>query len=96
MSKAQFWRLLAVLAERKKLNNIGGIFFTSFKNCVDLTLGIGLAALGLKVGVAVPLPIWGSEPVRSFLEKRIGESGGSFTHYDHLAQPEEIIDWFKK
>lgn len=87
---------LAVLAEKKKIDNIGGIFFTGFKNCLDLTLSIGLAALGLKVGVAVPLPIWGSEPVRSFLQKRIAELGGSFTHYDHLAQAEEILDWFKK
>lgn len=86
---------LSVLAERKELSNIGGIFFTGFKNCLDLTFSIGLAALGLKVGVAVPLPIWGSETVRSFLQKKIEELGGSFTHYDHFAQPEEIIDWFK-
>ncbi|MGC8809134.1 MAG: hypothetical protein ACP5Q3_02650 [bacterium] len=87
---------LSVLAEGKKINTVGGIFFTGFKNCSDLTFSLGLAALGLKVGVAAPLPVWGSELVRSFLQKRIGELGGSFTHYDHFAQPEEIIDWFKK
>jgi len=87
---------LSVLAEGKKIHNIGGIFFISFKNSFDLTFSLGLAALGLKVGVAIPLPIWGSELVRSFIQKRIGELGGSFTHYDHFAQPEEIIDWFKK
>lgn len=87
---------LSILAEGKKINKVGGIFFTGLKNCFDLTFSIGLAALGLKVGVGVPIPIWGSESVRSYLKSRIEELGGSFTHYDHLAQPEEIVDWFKK
>ncbi|MGQ9694268.1 MAG: hypothetical protein ACUVWV_05940 [Thermodesulfobacteriota bacterium] len=88
--------VLSVWGEGKKISSLGGIFFTSFKNCFDLTFSLGLAALGLKVGVALPLPLWGSELVRALLQKKIAELGGNFTHYDHLAQPEEIIDWFKK
>ncbi len=87
---------LSILSEAQKLKQVGGVFFTAFKDCAELALSLGLTALGLKVGVGVPLPLWGSEQVCSCLQKKLAELGGSFTHFDHPAEPEEIIEWFKK
>ena len=66
------------------------------KSCQDLALALGLASMGLKVSVAVPLPLWGGEKVRNLLQEKLAALGGSLTHYDHPAQAEEILDWFTK
>ncbi len=87
---------LSILTEAQKLKQVGGIFFTALKDCAELVLSLGLAAMGLKVGVGIPLPLWGSEQVCSYLQRKLAELGGSFTHFDHPAEPEEIIEWFKK
>ncbi|HSR12203.1 MAG TPA: hypothetical protein VLS90_12235 [Thermodesulfobacteriota bacterium] len=72
-----------------------GICFAGLETCKDFSLALGLAALGLKVMVANPLPLWGSENVRNILGGRIG-AGGTFTHFDHPAQPQEILEWAEK
>ncbi len=87
---------LKALAGMGRVQDLGGVCFTGLKACKDLALALGLAALGLKVLVANPLPLWGSEEVRQNLARRIEAQGGSFTHFDHPAQPQEILDWFTK
>jgi hypothetical protein len=42
------------------------------------------------------MPFWGSETVRKILSGKVEAVGGTFTHYDHPAEPTEILDWFKK
>ncbi|MFH1758521.1 MAG: hypothetical protein ABH969_10790 [Pseudomonadota bacterium] len=70
------------------------VCFSSLKSCRDLALALGLASLGLKVSVAVPLPLWGSERVRTLLAKKLTAQGGSLTHFDHPPHAEKILDWF--
>ncbi|MCE5280914.1 MAG: hypothetical protein LLG93_02335, partial [Deltaproteobacteria bacterium] len=85
---------VAALASAGKLSSLRGICFTGLKGCRDFICALGLAALGLKVFVAVPLPLWGSETVRTTLIKQLAASGGILTHGDHPAQPDEILGWF--
>jgi hypothetical protein len=55
-----------------------------------------LAGLGLRVCVATPLPLWGSEKVRNLVAEKLAILGGGLTHFDHPAQAQEIVDWFAK
>ena len=87
---------LKALAGSGRLKQLKGICFSGLKTCRDLAMALGLAALGLRVCVAVPLPLWGSEKVRAVLEKDLAMQGGSLTHFDHPAQAQEILDWFMK
>lgn len=87
---------LKALAASGRMKDVKGIFYTGMKSCQDLTVALGLAGLGLRVGTAVPLPLWGSEKVRNLLHERLAALGGSLTHFDHPAQAEEILDWFIK
>jgi hypothetical protein len=94
--EAQEGPLTAVrtMAAAGKLPDVKGICFTGLRNCRELALALGLAALGLKVLVATPLPLWGSENVRGLLWENLAAAGGSLTHFDHPARAEEILDWF--
>ncbi len=83
-----------VLAAKGKLSAIKGICFTGLKDCREFAFALGLAALGLKVSLAVPLPLWGSEKVRTTLQENLAAAGGILTHFDHPAQADEILDWF--
>jgi len=85
---------LEALAAAGRLKDLQGICFTGLKNCKDLAMALGLASLGLKVCVAVPLPLWGSELVRKLLVGKLVEQGGSLTHFDHPADAQEILEWF--
>ena len=87
---------LKPLAACGRLKDVKGVCFTGMKSCQDLALALGLASMGLKVSVAVPLPLWGGEKVRNLLQEKLAALGGSLTHYDHPAQAEEILDWFLK
>lgn len=88
--------LAAVLAlkEAGKLEQLAGICFSGLRSCHDLSLALGLAAAGMKVAVATPIPVWGSQAVRDLLRQILAEEGGSFTYFDHPATADEILDWF--
>jgi hypothetical protein len=77
-------------------NTLRGICFTGLKTCGELAMVLGLASLGFRVCVATPLPLWGSEEVRMVLRKKLAMAGGSLTHYDHPAEPREILEWFRR
>ncbi len=81
-----------VLAETGRLPALKGICFTGLRNAREFTFALGLAALGLKVLVATPLPLWGSEKVRTKLRENLTAAGGVLTHFDHPAQADEILD----
>jgi hypothetical protein len=85
---------ISVLVTAGKLADLKAICFTGLRRCRDLSFALGLAALGMKVSVAVPLPLWGSEEVRAILKKNLAASGGVLAHFDHPAQADEILDWF--
>jgi hypothetical protein len=77
-----------------KLGNIQGICFVGLRACKDLSTALALATLGLRVCVAVPVPLWGSEKVRHLLTEKLEADGGTMTHFDHPADSQEIINWF--
>jgi hypothetical protein len=87
---------LKALADSGRLKDVKGIFYTGIESCQDLAVALGLAVLGLRVGMAVPLPLWGSEKARNLLQEKLAAMAGSLTHFDHPAQAEEILDWFVK
>ena len=87
---------LKALAASGRLKDLKGVCFTGMKGCQDLGVALGMAGLGFRVIVAVPLPLWGSEKVRTLLQEKLSACGGSLTHFDHPAQAEEILDWFIK
>ena len=76
---------LKAMAILGRLDDLRGICFTGLKACGDLSVALGLASLGLKVSIAVPLPLWGSERVRNFLADKLAAGGGLLIHFDHLA-----------
>jgi hypothetical protein len=82
------------LVEAGRLPALKGICFTGLRNGREFTFALGLAALGVKVMVATPLPLWGSRKVRTTLQDNLAAVGGILTHFDHPAQADEILDWF--
>lgn len=78
------------------LKRLRGIGYVGLGGARDLASGLGAAALGARVCVAQPLPLWGSEGTRKALADAIGKCGGEFAHFDHPASAEEISAWFKK
>jgi hypothetical protein len=93
---ARMGPLLAVkaLASAGRLKDLKGICFTGLKRCQDVSMALGLAGAGCRVNIAVPVPVWGSEPVRMLLSEQINTGGGELKLYDHPAQASEIIEWF--
>jgi hypothetical protein len=87
---------LKALGGSRRLKQLKGICFAGLKSCQDLAIALGLASLGLRVCVAIPLPLWGSERVRNLLQEELASQGGSLAHFDHPAQAQEILDWFTK
>lgn len=84
------------LAAAGSLKNLKGICFTGLKDCRDLAFALGLASLGLRVCLGVPIPIWGSERVRHILAENLSRVNGVLTHFDHPPEAQEILDWFLK
>jgi hypothetical protein len=84
------------LAAAGKLKNLKGICFTGLKGCRDLAVAMGMASLGLRVCLAIPIPLWGSEMVRQILGEKLSKVGGVLTHFDHPLEAQEILDWFLK
>ncbi len=82
------------LAAAGKLSLLKGICFSGLRDCRELTLALGLAALGMKVSLATPIPLWGSEPVRTLLREELAVLGGILAHFDHPVRGEELLDWF--
>ncbi|MBE0531959.1 MAG: hypothetical protein IH626_14095 [Rhodospirillales bacterium] len=78
------------------LSRLRGIAFTGLGGSRDLASALGAAALGARVCVAVPLPLWGSSGTRDALAAAVKSCGGSFTHFDHPATADEVRAWFIK
>lgn len=78
------------------LNRLRGLGFAGLGGTRDLATALGAAALGARVCVAVPLPLWGSEGTRQALAEAVGSCGGEFAHFDHPASADEIRAWFDK
>jgi len=87
---------LKALAAAGKLEHLKGVCFTGLKACQDLAMALGLASLGVKVCVAVPLPLWGSENVRNLLGEKLKAVNTTLTHFDHPVHVQEILEWFSK
>ena len=86
--------VIAALAAAGRLGELAGVCITGLKNCADLAFALGLSALGAKVCLATPLPIWGSEQVRRLVAEILAEQGGLLTHFDHPAGLPELVSWF--
>lgn len=78
------------------LGRLRGIGFTGLGGTRDLATALGAAALGSRVCVAVPLPLWGSAGTREALDAAVAACGGEFAHFDHPAEAEEMRAWFIK
>jgi hypothetical protein len=85
---------LDALAAAGKLDGLGGICFTGIRDCRDVSIAVGLAALGCKVALANPIPVWGSSAVRNQVAEMLVAGGGQLTSFDHPAEAQEILDWF--
>lgn len=73
---------------------IAGVCFVGLKACRDLAVALGLAARGVRVCVATPIPVWGSAAVREILAAEIKAQGGELAHFDHPATADEVLKWF--
>jgi len=78
------------------LSRLRGIAFSGLGGTRDLATALGAAALGARVCVAVPLPMWGSAGATDALAAAVAECGGTFAHFDHPASADEIRAWFEK
>jgi hypothetical protein len=86
---------LAAVTKAETISSLKGICYTGLNKCQDLAAALGLASLGARVCVASPLPLWGSKKVRDCLTEFFADHGGVFTHYDHPADANEILQWFR-
>jgi hypothetical protein len=82
------------LAAAGKTSTLRGICFIGLKDCSEFTRALGLAALGLKVSLATPIPLWGSETVRTLLRECLAATGGILTHFDHPAKGDDLLECF--
>jgi hypothetical protein len=85
---------IGALHTMDQMDTLSGVCFTGLTNCHELAIAVGLAAIGTKVCIATPLPVWGSETVRSLLAENLKACDGSLKHFDHPAEASEILDWF--
>jgi hypothetical protein len=85
---------VCALAAVGEMDALSGICFTGLNRCHELAIAVGMAAIGARVCLTTPLPLWGSETVRNLLTDNLKACGGSLTHFDHPAAASEILDWF--
>jgi len=78
------------------LARLRGLGFVGLGGTRDLATALGAAALGARVCVAVPLPLWGSQGARNALDAAIASCGGAFAHFDHPASADDVRAWFEK
>jgi len=78
------------------LKRLRGIAFTALAGTRDFATALGAAALGARVCIAQPLPLWGSEVTRQALAEAVSKCSGAFAHFDHPATADEIRAWFDK
>lgn len=71
------------------------VCFVTLGGVRDVALALGLAACGVAVCSAVPLPIWGSKSVMTELDGQLGALGGSLKHFDKPATADEVLAWFR-
>jgi len=86
--------VLEAAATAGGLTRLRGIAFTALAGTRDFATALGVAALGARVCIAQPLPLWGSEVTRQALAEAVGRCGGAFAHFDHPATADEILAWF--
>ncbi len=72
---------------------IKGACFSAPRDARDVALAIGLAAQGVRVLVATPLPVWGSSVVIEMLD---GALAGSLRHVDKPIGAEDVLAWFQE
>ncbi len=65
-------------------------------SCQELTAAVGLAYLGCRVSLATPIPVQGSRTVMESLAEMLEQNGGQLLHFDHPAQPGELVEWFTR
>jgi|GEM_PF-543801 len=87
---------MANVSAGETFSSLKGICYTGLNKSQDLAAALGLASLGVRVCVASPLPLWGSKKVRDCLTGFFTDRGGVFTHYDHPADANEILQWFRE
>ena len=73
---------------------LAGVCFTGLRGCRDLAVALGMAALGARVCLAAPIPVWGSAVVRDALTAELSACGGELAHFDHVAGADEVLQWF--
>lgn len=69
--------------------------FPGLRECREFAVALGLAALGARVCIGVPLPLWGSVVVRECLVDSVAIAGGEITHFDHPVSADEVLKWFR-
>jgi hypothetical protein len=87
---------LKAIGASDAFDSLKGVCYTGLNSCRDLTVALGLAMLGTRVCVGTPLPLWGSQKVRDDLTALFEGCGGEFTHFDHPADADEILQWFQE
>ena len=75
---------------------IKGACFAGLRDARDVALALGLAAQGVRVLVATPLPVWGSKAVMAALKDLLAASGGALTHVDKPLGADEVRAWFSE
>ncbi|MCG8508819.1 MAG: hypothetical protein MI741_06280 [Rhodospirillales bacterium] len=75
---------------------LSGVCFIGLGSVRDLSLALGLAACGVPVCLATPVPVWGSQTVMTELESQLAADKGSITHFDHPAGADEVLAWFRE
>ena len=75
---------------------LSGVCFTGLSSVRDVSLALGLAACGVPVCLATPVPVWGSQAVMAELDEQLAANKGSIRHFDHPAGADEVLAWFRE